>query len=363
MSASPRWPATAEPSSPPRDGSPDGRSITGTRTPIISAQGVSIEYRVSRGQRLRAVHKVTLAVTQGETLGIVGESGSGKSSLARGLLCLVPLAEGKVEIDGRSFSGIPERERRQLRSRAQMIFQDSAGSLHPNRSVGSLLAEPLKVHRRSEGHYRAVVEQLLTSVGLGPEYAYAHPTELSGGQRQRVNIARALAVAPDVIVADEPTSSLDVSIQAQILNLLLDLQAERQLAYVFITHDLAVVQHMSHRVAVMYGGVVMEVGPADAVTTEPRHPYTRSLASAALAASRDPAADLAPASSDNPTAVEGPTQAALLACRFAQCCPFTAPRCWTETPRLREVETDHFVACHLSEELPRAGYYVETNQR
>ena len=231
--------------------------------------------------RVRAVDDVSFRVRRGETLGLVGESGCGKSTLSRTILQLIEPTSGSVRFDGQELAGLSKAKMRPLRREMQMIFQDPYGSLNPRRRISQAIGDPLALHGvRSGGERRRKVQELLERVGLSPEHYNRHPHEFSGGQRQRIGIARALALEPKLIIADEPVSALDVSIQAQIINLLDDLQDDFGLTYVFVAHDLGVVRHVSDRIAVMYLGKIVEIGPADQVCANPIHPYTLSLLSA-----------------------------------------------------------------------------------
>ncbi len=253
--------------------------------PLVSAENVSVTFRrrglLRAAAAVRAVNGVTLAIAKGEALGVVGESGSGKSTLGRLLLGLLKPSAGHVTFDGQRLDGLPAAEWRRLRRRMQIVFQDPYGSLDPRRRVGAQIGDGLAIHGLASGDDRdARVAELLAKVGLDATHADRFPHEFSGGQRQRVGIARALATGPDFLVADEPVSALDVSIQAQILDLLGRLRGDFGLAMLFISHDLAAVRHLCDRVAVMYLGRVMEEGPAAKVLERPRHPYTRALVSA-----------------------------------------------------------------------------------
>ena len=261
--------------------------------PVLEVRGLCRDYRISGENSLfartfRAVSDVSLAVYRGETFGIVGESGCGKSTVARLMMCLEKPDQGEVYFQGRRIDSLPERERRRLRPRFQMVFQDSGSSLNPRKRVGDILREPMLQHRQADrlGAGKRV-EDLLSMVGLPAEMQARYPHELSGGQRQRVCIARALSLNPDVIVLDEPVSALDVSVQAQILNLLRSLQEEMGLTYVFIGHGLGAVHYISHRIAVMYMGRVVEVGASDELFDHPAHPYTKALLDAAPTAEPD----------------------------------------------------------------------------
>jgi peptide/nickel transport system ATP-binding protein len=300
---------------------------------------------------LRAVDGVTFDVPRGGTLSLVGESGCGKTTTGRALLRLAPVTSGRLLFEGRDLVPLPEEAVRRLRPRLQMIFQDPYGSLDPRMTVGRAVAEPLQVHRGDRGEgVRARVRELLDMVGLPAGSAQRYPHELSGGQRQRVGVARALALNPSLIVADEPTSALDVSVRAQILNLLRDLQEEHGLTYVFISHDLSVVRHMSERVAVMYLGKVVELAPRDALYADPRHPYTRGLL--ATVPAPDPARERgrrrAAIQGDVPNPAQPPA-----GCRFNTRCPLAFDRCFAEEPPLAPVGHGHHAACFLADEVAR----------
>ena len=295
---------------------------------------------------VHAVDGVSLEVRKGETLGVVGESGCGKSTLGRCLVRLTDLTGGTVEFAGQDLTSLSRRQLRPVRRDLQLVFQDPYASLNPRRRIGDVLAEPLQIH--SFGTPAAVRERvaaLLEVVGLSASHHDRYPHEFSGGQRQRVGIARALAMNPSLIVADEPVSALDVSIQAQVLNLFADLQDELGLTYVFIAHDLGVVRHVSDRIAVMYLGEVVEVGDADPLYDAPGHPYTEALLSAAPEI--DDGTEVLPRerivlTGDVPNPVDKPA-----GCPFHPRCPYVVDRCRTERPVLREVAFRRFAACHL----------------
>src|SRR5919204_3207589 len=299
---------------------------------------------------IRAVDDVSLSIRRGETLGLVGESGCGKSTVGRTIIRLYRPTSGTIRFEGRDISKLGEQEMRPLRRRMQMVFQDPFASLNPRHSVGRIVGEPLRVHGlASRREASARVRDLLRTVGPPVDAAGRYPHEFSGGQRQRIGLARALAVNPDFVVADEPVSALDVSIQAQIINLLERLQEEFELTYLFIAHDLAVVRHISDRIAVMYLGTVVEVSTAEALYDEPLHPYTISLLSAVPIP--DPVVERERESillaGDLPSPANPPP-----ACRFHTRCPYVQPtRCRDEVPRLRKLASGHEVACHWAEDI------------
>jgi peptide/nickel transport system ATP-binding protein len=330
-------------------------------TPLVETDDLRVWFPIKSGIVLdrhvgdvKAVDGVSLRIERGETLGLVGESGCGKSTVGRAILRLYEPTGGTVVFDGQDITTLGEVELRPLRRRMQMVFQDPFASLNPRHSVGRMIAEPLRVHglaRRGSAQKR--VRELLDVVGLPQDAASRYPHEFSGGQRQRIGVARALAVNPDFMVLDEPVSALDVSIQAQIINLLEELQREFELTYLFIAHDLAVVRHMSDRIAVMYLGSVVEVSPADDLYDDPLHPYTISLLSAVPLP--DPIAERERETillqGDLPSPANPPP-----ACRFHTRCPFVQPtRCTEEPPPLRPfADSTHLVACHWAEQI-RAG--------
>jgi oligopeptide/dipeptide ABC transporter ATP-binding protein len=300
-----------------------------------------------RGAVVRAVDGVSFEIMPGQTLGVVGESGCGKTTTAKLVLCLESPTEGTVEFDGRPLVGLDADGVRRYRRSVQAVFQDPYASLNPRMRVGAIVAEPLVTHEAlTRGSVDGRVRELLDLVGLPARAAALFPHEFSGGQRQRIAIARALAVSPKLIVLDEPVSALDVSIRAQILNLLRDLQQRLGVSYLFIAHDLAAVAHMSHTIAVMYLGKIVEIGPATAVARTPRHPYTQALFAAALPSHPDEARDEAVIPGEVPSPLAPPP-----GCRFHPRCPSAMARCATEEPALRPDGTRR-VACHLYDGVP-----------
>jgi oligopeptide/dipeptide ABC transporter ATP-binding protein len=310
--------------------------------------------------QVQAVDDVTLSIPRGKTLGLVGETGSGKSTLARCVAGLIPVTSGRVTFDGQDITNWPRRSMRPMRREIQMIFQDPYGSLNPRRRVGSIIGEPFAIHNIASGAERKRrVQELMERVGLNPEHYNRFPAEFSGGQRQRIGVARALALQPKLIICDEPVSALDVSIQAQVLNLLADLQRDYGLTYLFIAHNLDVVRHVSDSVAVMYLGRICELGPKEPVYGSSRHPYTTALLSAAPAADPDAAASRHRIIlvGDVPSPIDPPS-----GCRFHPRCPKAQPLCSDTEPQL-EVKagdaTTHVTACHFpvmaGEDLAAAG--------
>ncbi len=320
-------------------------------TPILQVDHLVKHFPITRGiifdkqiGSVQAVDDVSFTVNAGETLGLVGESGCGKSTLSRTVLQLLEPTSGSVRFEGREITGLSGSEMRKLRPRMQMIFQDPYASLNPRKRVAQIIGDPMRLHGIVEHDgVKEAVGELLERVGLSPEHYNRFPHEFSGGQRQRIGIARALALKPKLIVADEPVSALDVSIQAQIINLLEDLQDDLDLAYVFVAHDLGVVRHVADRIAVMYLGKIVELGPAEAVYTNPIHPYTQSLLNAIPIP--DPRANRGRThqilEGDVPSPANPPS-----ACRFHTRCPFATDVCSEVEPEFVDYGEGHWAACH-----------------
>ncbi len=332
--------------------------------PLLQVRDVRTHFPVRGGAlgrvtgTVKAVDGVSFDVARGETLGLVGESGCGKSTLGRTLLRLVEPTSGSVRFDGRELVGLPARELRALRRRMQLVFQDPYASLNPRLTVRELIGEPLAIHGLARGAERERrVLELLGLMGLPRDALDRYPSEFSGGQRQRIGIARALAVQPDLVIADEPISALDVSIQAQIVNLLVDLQRELGLTYVFIAHDLKIVEYVSTRIAVMYLGKVVELAPAAQLSRRPRHPYTQALLSAVP--EPDPARRKARIvlQGDVPSPLAPPP-----GCAFHPRCPYAFERCRREVPPLYPAGQGHVAACHLNDGDPQGLRRLEESR-
>ena len=306
---------------------------------------------------VRAVDDISFDIKRGETFGLVGESGCGKSTTGRAILQLHKPTSGHVYLEGQDLTRLKSQELRQLRRKMQIIFQDPYSSLNPRMTVGEIIGEPLVVHGVAAGKAaQERVEELLALVGLDPRFYDRFPHEFSGGQRQRIGIARALALNPNFIVCDEPIAALDVSIQAQVVNLLEDLQNQFNLTYLFIAHDLSMVRHISNRVAVMYLGIIVELADVEELFARPLHPYTQALMSAV------PVADPGVEEKRKRIVLEGDLPSAAHVppgCRFHTRCPIAVDRCKVEVPEWRELAPKHYVACHLAERFVDSGIAAE----
>jgi oligopeptide transport system ATP-binding protein len=322
--------------------------------PLLEVVDLVKHFPVRRGMFSRrqgsvfAVDGISFSVRPGETLGVVGESGCGKSTAARMIVKLIEPTSGAIHLEGRDITNLAPGQMRQYRNVIQFIFQDPYASLNPRLSAGDIVGEPLHNYQLAPGRMLGErVTRLFARVGLHPEHMKKYPHEFSGGQRQRLGIARALALNPRLIVADEPVSALDVSVQAQVINLMMDLQREYGLSYLFIAHDLAVVQHISHRVAVMYLGRIVELADKRDLFASPQHPYTEALLDAVPVPDPDRVRPVEVLSGEVPSPMRPPP-----GCHFHTRCPHVEERCRIVTPEMREVRPGHFAACHLRPPLP-----------
>ncbi len=324
---------------------------------LLEVRGLKKYFPIKKGLlsrtvgHVKAVDGISFDIREGEVLGLVGESGCGKTTTGRCILRLIEPTEGSIRFAGREVIGLNRGELRKLRAEMQIVFQDPYSSLNPRLTVGSMLMEALTLHKIAGGQKaRDRVAELLTIVGLAPQHARRYPHEFSGGQRQRIGVARALAVNPRLIVADEPVSALDVSIQAQIINLLRDLQQKMNLTYLFVAHDLSVVEHISDRVAVMYLGRIAELATSHDLYKDPLHPYTVSLLSAIPVPDPDRKTARIVLKGDVPSPANPPS-----GCRFHPRCFMAKPICSEHEPELREIRPGHFSACHFAEDLIGKG--------
>ena len=329
---------------------PQGTGLQQSST-LLRVAGLKVHFPVKKGlfsavkAHVKAVDGVSFTIEPGETLGLVGESGCGKSTLGRAIVKLVRPTAGTIQFEENDVSLLAGGQMKAVRRGMQMIFQDPVNSLNPRMTVEEIIGEALDIHRLagSAQARRNRVRELLKAVGLNEAHAERYPHEFSGGQRQRVGIARALAVEPKLIICDEPVSALDVSVQAQIINLLQDLQRDRSLAYLFIAHDLAVVKHISRRIMVMYLGKIVELAPAQIVIERPLHPYTQALISAVPEVDPESKRQRILLSGDVPSPINPPS-----GCPFHPRCPVAEARCKVERPALREISPGHWAACHLA---------------
>ncbi|HWY32155.1 MAG TPA: dipeptide ABC transporter ATP-binding protein [Candidatus Acidoferrum sp.] len=325
---------------------------------ILEVKNLKVHFPVKQGlfsrdrEFVKAVDGVSFNIAPGETLGLVGESGCGKSTLGRAIMRLVEPTAGEIFLDGENITGMSGSALRTRRRRFQMIFQDPFGSLNPRMTVEQIVGEALDIHQLTDGKSarQKRIAELLKDVGLDPVYAQRYPHEFSGGQRQRIGIARALAVEPELIICDEPVSALDVSVQAQIINLLRDLQQQRGIAYLFVAHDLAVVEHISHRVMVMYLGKIVETADAKAIIRDPQHPYTQALISAVPEVNPDTRQQRIVLPGDVPSPIHPPP-----GCPFHPRCPIAESRCGIEVPELKDSGKNHLAACHFAGKKITAG--------
>jgi oligopeptide/dipeptide ABC transporter ATP-binding protein len=324
-------------------------AASASATPVLEVRDLKKHFPIRKGLLRRAagyvfaVDGVSFSIAEGETLGLVGESGCGKSTVGRTVLRLIDPTSGSIVVGGKDITTVPRAEMRPWRRQMQIIFQDPFSSLNPRMTAGNIVGEPLLVHGEGNtARRREQVEALFERVGLRRAQMDSYPHQFSGGQRQRIGIARALSLNPRLIIGDEPVSALDVSIQAQVINLLMDLQRERRLSYLFISHNLAVVEHISHRIAVMYLGRIVEYTDKTTLFTNPQHPYTEALLSAVPVP--DPAIKRRKlvVQGDVPSPVKPPP-----GCHFHPRCPYAVERCRIESPALREIAPGHRVACHL----------------
>ena len=322
--------------------------MSAAREVLLKADGLRKHFPaktglLSRGVKVLAVDGVSFSIHEGETLGLVGESGCGKSTTGKLILRLLDPTEGQVEWRGRRIEQLTRAEMRPVRRELQAVFQDPYASLNPRMRAADIVAEPLRNYESlGAGEVRTRTANLFERVGLRADQLLKYPYEFSGGQRQRIGIARALALRPSLIVCDEPVSALDVSVQAQVINLLMDLQAELNLSYLFVAHDLAVVEHISHRVAVMYLGKIVEIAPKQTIFTQPQHPYTVALLEAVPVPDPTRRKQRRALGGDVPSPIDPPS-----GCRFHTRCPHVEQRCRREEPPLQEVSPGQWVACHL----------------
>ena len=319
--------------------------MSNSSSPLLEVKNLKKYFKTPKGM-LHAVDDVSFTIDRGRTLGVVGESGCGKSTTGRAILRIVEPTEGEILFDGEDIRSLGKDQMRRMRTRMQIIFQDPFSSLNPRKTVSETIAEPLKLNGiiTDKGKRMERVAEIMEIVGLAERLYNAYPHELDGGRRQRIGIARALALNPQFIVCDEPVSALDVSIQAQILNLMDELQEKMGLTYMFITHDLSVVNHFSDDIAVMYLGKLIEKAPSEELFAHPTHPYTQALLSAIPIPSLDNRRERILLKGEITSPIEPPK-----ACRFANRCPYATDRCRSEEPQLKEISPGHFVSCFLTD--------------
>lgn len=318
-----------------------------TNQPLVQVNNLCKYFHISRKETLKAVDDVSFTINKGETVSLVGESGCGKSTTGRCMIRLYDPTKGEVLYDGKDIMKLSKAERKEFCRKVQMIFQNPYSSLNPRMTVKEIVGEGLKQHGMTQAEVDAKVEKLLETVGLNKDHMSRFPHEFSGGQRQRIGIARALSVDPEFIICDEPISALDVSIQAQVINMLKNLQETMGLTYLFIAHDLSVVKYISDRVVVMYLGTIVETAETEELFSNTKHPYTKALLSAI------PEADPKKAKSNERIPIKGEIPSPINpkdCCRFAERCQFATDRCFQEMPKLREVAPGHMAACHMIEE-------------
>jgi oligopeptide transport system ATP-binding protein len=315
---------------------------------LLTINNLCVHFPLGGKKVVRAVDGVSLEIGHTETLGLVGESGCGKSTLSRAILRLIPATSGSVQFNGQDILTLPEAQMRPLRQKMQMVFQDPYASLSPRRTIEQTLLEPLEIHQVGTSATRQkAVSEIVDQVGMPQTALKRFPHEFSGGQRQRIGIARSLVLNPEFLVLDEPVSALDISVRAQIINLLTDLQEQKKLSYLFVGHDLALIRRVAHRVAVMYLGKIVEIAPAETLYTNPRHPYTRTLFASAPVPDPTRRRTAPPLEGDPPSPIDLPT-----GCRFHTRCQFATDICRTQEPVLESRGSGHFSACHHALELP-----------